>query len=87
MIRALKRKLRGSIIQSVPGGKVNILGGHSIGRTSRKGICICDLFRTVSEIELCHCTVPQLLIIKRLRTVSNTGIYCSSNKVGTVYLV
>jgi hypothetical protein len=22
-----------------------------------------------------------------LRTVSNTGIYCSSNKVGTVYLV
>jgi hypothetical protein len=22
-----------------------------------------------------------------LRTVSNTGVYCSSNKVGTVYLV
>jgi hypothetical protein len=24
---------------------------------------------------------------KILRTVSNTGIYCSSDKVGTVYLV
>jgi predicted transport protein len=24
---------------------------------------------------------------ERLRTVSNTGIYCSSDKVGTVYLV
>jgi hypothetical protein len=22
-----------------------------------------------------------------LRTVSNTGIYCSSNKIGTIYLV
>jgi hypothetical protein len=33
-----------------------------------------------------HSTVPKLLI-KILRTVSNTGIYCSSDKVGTVYLV
>jgi hypothetical protein len=24
---------------------------------------------------------------ERLRTVSNSGIYCSSDKVGTVYLV
>jgi hypothetical protein len=47
-------------------------------------ICTCVLFRTVSEIELFHCTVTKLLI---LRTVSNTGIYCSSDKVGTVYLV
>jgi TctA family transporter len=42
----------------------------------------------VSEIELFHCRDPKLLMSKHiLRTVSNTGIYCSRDKVGTVYLV
>jgi hypothetical protein len=51
--------------QSVPGGKVNILGSHSIGSFKLKRcICICVLFRTVSEVELFHCTVPKLLIRK-----------------------
>jgi hypothetical protein len=31
---------------------------------SKKYICTCVLFRTVSEIELFHCTVPKLLIRK-----------------------
>jgi hypothetical protein len=41
-------------IQGVPGGKVSIQGGHSIGHSKqkRKCICTCVLFRTVSEIEL-----------------------------------
>jgi hypothetical protein len=43
-------------IQSVPGGTVSILGGHSI-RHSKQCICTCVLFRMVSEIELFHCTV------------------------------
>jgi hypothetical protein len=43
-------------IYGVPEGKVNIQGGHSIGH-SKKCIRTCDLFRTVSEIELFHCTV------------------------------
>jgi hypothetical protein len=40
-------------IHDVPGGKFNILGGHSIGHSKQKK-CICTrvLFRTVSEIEL-----------------------------------
>jgi hypothetical protein len=39
-------------IQSVPGGKVSILGGYSIGHSKQKKcICTCVLFRTVSEIE------------------------------------
>jgi hypothetical protein len=39
-------------IQGVPGGKDNILGGHSIGHSKQKNfICTCVLFRTVSEIE------------------------------------
>jgi hypothetical protein len=53
-------------IQSVPGGKVNILGGHNTGH-SKQNICVYTrvLFRTVSETELFHCTVPKLLLRKR----------------------
>jgi hypothetical protein len=50
-------------IQNVPGGKVNIQGGHSIGHSKQNSVCV--LFRTVSEIEIFHCTVPKLLIRKR----------------------
>jgi hypothetical protein len=50
--------------QDIPAGKVNILGGHNTGH-SKQCICTCVLFRTVSEIELFHCTVAKLLIRKR----------------------
>jgi hypothetical protein len=62
----------GFIIQSVPGGKVNILEGHSIGHQD-------------TAISLYSSKIVDKKEI--LRTVSNTGIYCSSEKVGTVYLV
>jgi hypothetical protein len=46
------------LMQMVSGGKVNILGGHNICRCKqKKSICTCVLFRTVSEIELFHCTL------------------------------
>jgi hypothetical protein len=48
-----------------PRRKVSILGGHSIGHSKQKFICTCVLFRSVSKIELFHCTVPKLLIRKR----------------------
>jgi hypothetical protein len=42
----------------------------------------------VFETEIFHSTVPIFFYEKEiLRTVSNIGIYCSSDKVGTVYLV
>jgi hypothetical protein len=43
-------------IQGVPGAKVNILGGHSIGHSKHKTVYVRTrvLFRTVSEIELFH---------------------------------
>jgi hypothetical protein len=44
-------------IQTVPGEKVNILGGHSIGHSKQNSICTCVLFRTISLIELILCTV------------------------------
>jgi hypothetical protein len=53
-------------IQGVPGGKLNILEGYSIGHSKQKQCtCTCVLFRTVSEIKLFHYTVPKLLITKR----------------------
>jgi hypothetical protein len=48
----------------VPGGKIHILEGHSI-HSKKKFVYTYVLFRTVSQIELFHCTVPKLLIRKR----------------------
>jgi hypothetical protein len=59
--------------QNVPGGKVNILGAHSIGQSKQKNcIYTCVLLRTVCEIDLCHCTVPDLLIRNVLSRVTVT---------------
>jgi hypothetical protein len=54
-------------MHSVPGGKVDILGGHSIGRSKQKKkyICTCVIFRTVSERDLFHCIDAKLLIRRR----------------------
>jgi hypothetical protein len=52
-------------IQGVPEGKVNILRSHSIGHSEQKCVYVRVQSRTVSEIELFHCTVPKLLIRKR----------------------
>jgi hypothetical protein len=63
-------------IQSVPGGEVNILGGHSIGNSKQESVYVhmsYEYFETVDKKDI-------------LRTVSNTGHY-ASDKVGTVYLV
>jgi hypothetical protein len=51
----------------------------------KKCICTCVLFRTVSEISLYSCKIVDKKEI--LRTVSNAGTYCSSDKFGAVYLV
>jgi hypothetical protein len=75
------------VSQDVPGGTVSILGGHSTSHSKQKSVYVHVLFRMFSKIELFHCTVPKLLIRKILRTVSNTCVYCSSDKVGTVYLI
>jgi hypothetical protein len=44
-------------IQSVPGGMVNILGGHNIGHSKQESVYVRVPFRTVSRIELFHYTV------------------------------
>jgi hypothetical protein len=75
-------------MQSVPGGKISILGGHNIGHSKQK-ICMymCPIpngFRD-RAISLYSSTIVDKKEI--LRTVSNTGIYCSSEQFGTLYLV
>ena len=62
-------------IQGVPGGMVKVW----VILSKKKCICTCVLLRTVSEIELLHCTVAKLLIRKMLRIVSDIDIYCSSD--------
>jgi hypothetical protein len=76
------------ITQNVRGGKVNILGGHSIGHSKQKmNVYMCPIpngFR-IRAISLYSSKIVDKKEI--LRTVCNAGIYCSSDKVGTVYLV
>jgi len=44
-------------IQGVPGGKVNILGGHSIKYSKQKSVYVRVLSQKVSEIEIFDLTV------------------------------
>ena len=73
-------------IQDVPGGKVSVLGGHGIGHSQQKK-CTFPIPNGFQDraISLYSCEIVDKKTI--LCTVSNTGIYCSSDKVGTVYLV
>jgi hypothetical protein len=62
-------------MQGAPGGKFSILGGHSTSHCKEESVYVHVLYsKTVDKKEI-------------LRTVSDTAIYCSSDKVGTVYLV
>jgi hypothetical protein len=75
-------------IEDVPGGKVNIVGGLVSVILSKKVYMymypIPNGFRdTVITLYICKVVDKKEI----LRTVSNAGIYCSSDKVGTVYLV
>jgi hypothetical protein len=65
---------------------VNILGGHSICHSKQKIVYVHVSYCERLPRELFQCTVPNSLQKNTLRTVSDTGIYYSSDKVGTVYL-
>jgi hypothetical protein len=75
-----------------PGGKLHILGGHSIGHSKQRRkrnvykyiYPIPNGFRDRVISLYSSKTVDTQEI---LRTVSNTVIYCSSDKVSTVFIV
>jgi hypothetical protein len=69
-----------SPIQDIPGGKLNILGSHSISHSKQKKMwntCTCVLFRTVSDIDYyTYCQVsgvPWLIITS---SGMDDWIYC-----------
>jgi hypothetical protein len=78
-------------IQDVPGGKVNILGGYSIGHYKQEKVYTYILVQvSYSErvpIYIYISLYSYKLLIKNIPpTVSNTGIYSSSDKGRTVYI-
>jgi hypothetical protein len=61
-----------------------------MGHSKQKSVCVCTwvLFRTVSEIRATSLYNSKIVYKKEiLRSASNTGIYCSCDKVGTVCLL
>jgi hypothetical protein len=63
-LRQINNVLNFSVIQHVPGGKVNIPGGHSIGHSKQNCIRVVSYSERFPR-QLFHCTVPKLLIIKK----------------------
>jgi hypothetical protein len=75
-------------IQGVPGGKVNILGGHSVGY-SEGNLCmyVCPILNGFRDRAISLYSSKIVDKKEIFSTFSNTGIYCSSDKVGSAYLV
>jgi hypothetical protein len=79
------------LIQSVPWATVNILGGHSICHSKKQKVYIyvCPIPNCFQDRVISLYSSKIVAKKEILRIVSNIGIYCSSDKVGTgtVYLV
>jgi hypothetical protein len=75
-------------LQDVPGGKIIIMGGHIMDHYKQEVyMYMCPIpngFRDRAISMYSSETVDKKEI---LRTVSNTGIDCSSDNVGTDYLI
>jgi hypothetical protein len=72
--------------QGAPGGNVSILGGHNIGHSNQKVyMYMCPIPNGFRDSSLYSSKIVDKKEI--LCTVSNTGIDCSSDEVGTAYLV
>jgi hypothetical protein len=75
-------------IQSVPGRKVSILGGHTIGHSKQKVyMYMCPIPNGFRDRAISLYSSKIFDKKEIVRPVSNTSIYYSCDKVGTVYLV
>jgi hypothetical protein len=72
--------------QGVPVGKVNILGGHNVILNKKVYMRMCPIPKGFRDRAI-SLYISEIDKKKTLRTVSSIGNYCSSDKVGTVYLV
>jgi hypothetical protein len=77
-----------SLYTGVPGGKANVLGGQSIGHSKQNVyMYMCPIPKGFRDRAISLYSSKTADKREILRAISNTGIYCSSYKVGTVYLV
>jgi hypothetical protein len=77
-------------IQNVPGGKIKILGGYTVGHLSKKKkkyMYMCPIPKGCRDRAISLYSSKIVDKKEILLPVSNVGIYRSSDKVGTVYLV
>jgi hypothetical protein len=79
-------KLTPTFMQDVPGGNSSILGGHNIGHSMQKmHMCMCPIPNCFRDTGISLHSSKIFDKKEILRAAYNTGIYCSSDKVGTVY--
>jgi hypothetical protein len=75
-------------VQDDPGGMGNILGGHSIRHSNQNMyMYMCPIPNRFRDRDISPASFKIGDKKEILRTLSNTGIYCSSDKVGTVYIL
>jgi hypothetical protein len=76
-------------IQDVSEENISILGGHNIGHSKQKSVYVHVSYSERFPKYNCISLYNSKIVDKKeiLLTVSNTGIYCSSDNVSTVYLV
>jgi hypothetical protein len=82
-----KERITPIFIQGVLGGRVNILRGHNIGHSKQiVFMYMCPIPNGFRDRVISLYSYKIVEKNEILRTVCNTGIYCSSGIVGTVYL-
>jgi hypothetical protein len=75
-------------IQSVPGEYFSILRCHSIGHSKQKlHIYVCPIPNGFQDRAISLYSSKIVNKGEVLRTASSTGVYCSSDKIRTVYIV
>jgi hypothetical protein len=76
-------------MHGVPGWKVSILEDHCVVHYKQKRVCmyVCPIPNSFRDRAVLLYSSKPVDKKEILHTVSNTGIYCSSNKIGAVYLV
>jgi hypothetical protein len=84
----LRSITRSGIYTGVSGAKFNILGGHDIGHSKQKVyMYMCPIPNGFRDRAISLYTSKIVYKKEILPTVSNAGICCSSEKVGSVCLV
>jgi hypothetical protein len=73
-------------IQDVPEGKVNILGDHNVGHSKQNSVCV-QVSYSERFLDRAILLYGSKIVCKKMILPTVTCIYCSSDKVGTFYLV